>query len=63
METMKVVLEGLAIIFGLWGLIDSFVSFHPIYKLIKKDVSGFYSFQFPKLVISFASIIILMLFF
>lgn len=60
MMAIKVILAGLAIIFGLWSLYDSFLIFYPMAQASETTpVPPFW--LFPKLVIAFLSMAILIL--
>lgn len=60
MTVIKIILAILAIFFGLWSLIDSFCVFHPVVEK-SEDTHEPPFWQFPKLVITFLLIIILMI--
>lgn len=57
---VKIILVALAIIFGSWGLLDSFCVFFPIVAK-SEDAHEPPYWQFPKLVITFLLIVILMI--
>lgn len=60
MMAVKIILAILAIFFGLWSLLDSLCVFFPI-AVRSEDSPDPPYWQFPKLVITYLSIIVLMM--